>query len=114
MRNIILIGMPGSGKTTFGKAIAERLGRPFIDADDYYGEDISDTPIQIGTTLSELQEVNAQMVHLLTGDNNPAIQTGNPTLAGSTDQLGKTRPEAPKTRAYCFMTIWDRSYKRML
>ena len=25
MRNIILIGMPGSGKTTFGKAIAERL-----------------------------------------------------------------------------------------
>lgn len=38
MRNIILIGMPGSGKTTFGKAIAERLGRPFIDADDYLEE----------------------------------------------------------------------------
>ena len=71
----------------------------FIDADDYYGEDISDTPIQIGTTLSELQEVNAQMVHLLTGDNNPAIQTGNPTLAGTTDQLGKTRPEAPSMGA---------------
>ena len=27
-----------SGKTTFGKAIAERLGRPFIDADDYLEE----------------------------------------------------------------------------
>lgn len=35
MKNIVLIGMPGSGKTTFGKAIAEILSRTFIDADDY-------------------------------------------------------------------------------
>lgn len=33
-KNIILIGMPGSGKTTFGKALAEQLHRPFFDADD--------------------------------------------------------------------------------
>ena len=32
--NIIIIGMPGSGKTTFGKALAKRLNRPFFDADD--------------------------------------------------------------------------------
>ncbi len=32
--NIVLIGMPASGKTTVGKALAERLGRPFIDADE--------------------------------------------------------------------------------
>lgn len=31
--NIILIGMPGSGKTTVGRALASALGRPFIDAD---------------------------------------------------------------------------------
>ncbi len=31
--NIVLIGMPASGKTTVGKALAEKLGRPFIDAD---------------------------------------------------------------------------------
>lgn len=31
--NIILIGMPGSGKTTVGKLIAERLGRPYISTD---------------------------------------------------------------------------------
>jgi shikimate dehydrogenase len=33
-RNIILIGMPGCGKTSIGKEIAEITGRPFIDTDD--------------------------------------------------------------------------------
>ena len=32
--NLILIGMPGCGKTTKGKIIAEKLGREFIDADE--------------------------------------------------------------------------------
>lgn len=34
MQNIILIGMPGCGKTTVGKALAQRLGRSFVDADE--------------------------------------------------------------------------------
>ena len=33
MENIVLIGMPGCGKTTVGKALAEKLGKKFIDAD---------------------------------------------------------------------------------
>ena len=32
--NVVLIGMPGSGKTTVGEAVARRLGRPFADADE--------------------------------------------------------------------------------
>lgn len=32
-QNIVLIGMPGSGKTTVGQAVAEKLGREFIDTD---------------------------------------------------------------------------------
>ena len=32
--NIVLIGMPGSGKTTVGRALADRLDRPFVDADE--------------------------------------------------------------------------------
>ena len=37
-QNIILIGMPGSGKSTIGKALAEKLGRDFIDTDDVITE----------------------------------------------------------------------------
>ncbi len=33
MQNIVLIGMPGCGKTTLGKALAARLDRSFYDAD---------------------------------------------------------------------------------
>lgn len=33
MENITLIGMPGSGKTTIGKALAQVLGMAFLDSD---------------------------------------------------------------------------------
>lgn len=34
MENIILIGMPGGGKTVVGKALAAKTGKQFVDADD--------------------------------------------------------------------------------
>lgn len=35
-RVVILTGVAGSGKTTIGKALAQRLGCPFYDADDFH------------------------------------------------------------------------------
>ena len=32
--NIVLTGMPASGKTTVGKLLAQKQGRTFIDTDD--------------------------------------------------------------------------------
>jgi gluconokinase len=33
---VVLMGVSGSGKTTVGKELAERLGWPFLDADDFH------------------------------------------------------------------------------
>lgn len=41
---IVLVGMPGSGKSTVGRLVAERLGRPFIDTDVLF-ERLHGTPV---------------------------------------------------------------------
>ena len=47
MKNIVLIGMPGTGKSVVGRALAERLHYAFIDADDLIVE-------TTGKTLPEI------------------------------------------------------------
>ena len=32
-RHIVVVGLMGSGKTTLGRSVAQRLGRPFVDSD---------------------------------------------------------------------------------
>lgn len=33
---VLVLGVSGSGKTTVGKAVAERLGLPFVEGDDFH------------------------------------------------------------------------------
>lgn len=54
VRNIVLIGMPGSGKSTVGKALAERLGRTFIDTDEEFTKKEG---IFAGTYIEQFGEV---------------------------------------------------------
>lgn len=43
MKNIILIGMPGTGKSVVGKALAARLHGTFVDVDDLIVEEADRT-----------------------------------------------------------------------
>ncbi len=45
--NIVLIGMPGSGKTSIGRAVALQLGRSFVDTDELIEE-------RAGMSVSEI------------------------------------------------------------
>ena len=47
MANIVLIGMPGAGKTTIGRKLSKALGRPVLDADNKVVE-------QTGRTIKDL------------------------------------------------------------
>ena len=53
MKNIVLIGMPGCGKSTLGRSLAEMLGRDFIDADPEIEKDA-------GKTIPELFAVSEE------------------------------------------------------
>ena len=51
--NIILVGMPGSGKTTVGKLLSEATGRKFIDTDEMITASQGRTPSEIIKTDGE-------------------------------------------------------------
>ena len=46
-RNVVLIGMPGAGKTSCGKRLARMLGRPFVDIDEAILADTGRSAAQI-------------------------------------------------------------------
>lgn len=51
--NVILVGMPGSGKSTVGDLLANALNRPFFDADSVFAERYGITPANAINTLGE-------------------------------------------------------------
>ena len=51
--NIILVGMPSSGKTTIGKMIAENTSRIFFDSDEEFEKIFSMTPAEAIERLGE-------------------------------------------------------------
>ena len=63
MKNIILIGMMGCGKTTCGRLLARRLGRELVDTDalivEREGRSIPDIFAQSGEDYFRAREVEA-------------------------------------------------------
>ncbi len=53
--SIVLVGMPGSGKSVVGRSIAKKLGREFIDCDREITKRVGRTPAEIISTDGEAE-----------------------------------------------------------
>lgn len=77
MKNIVLIGMPGAGKTTIGGILANNLSMKFCDIDKYIEE-------KTGKTISEIFQdgedafryIEREVVKELSGEAKMVIATG--------------------------------------
>lgn len=79
--NVVLIGMPASGKTTVGKVVAKALGREFIDTDaviESEGLKIADIFKKHGETV--FRDMETQVVKQVTTHTGKVIATGGGTI----------------------------------
>lgn len=76
-KNIILIGMPGCGKTTLGKIISENLGFKFFDIDQYIEEKSGKVISQLFDVSEEhFRSVESEAVNELSKEKTSVISTG--------------------------------------
>lgn len=76
--SIVLTGMPGSGKTTVGKLLAEQLGRRFYDSDDEITSRTGRTPNEIIRADGEaaFRDVERDVIAALSLEPGCVIATG--------------------------------------
>lgn len=76
-KNIVLIGMPGSGKTTIGKILSKKVGLKLIDTDKYI-------ELSTGKTIPELfkegeeafRSIEGETINKLSKEKGIIISTG--------------------------------------
>ncbi len=72
--NLVLIGMPASGKSTVGEALAERTGRTFRDTDRELEKQIGSIPDFIRQNGEEaFRKVEAEVIRSLTSEVHGAV-----------------------------------------
>ncbi len=77
-KNIVLVGMPGCGKTSVGKIIAEKLGRPFHDADDVFTKtyELSPSDVIINEGEEKFRQMESRIISELGKLSGCVISTG--------------------------------------
>ena len=91
--NIILTGFMGTGKTAVGQAVAERLGRWFVDMDAAIerraGKPVSAIFAHDGEAAFRAME--AALCRELAGERNLVIATGGGALVAAANRAGAGR-----------------------
>lgn len=76
-KNVVLIGMPGCGKTTLGKIISKNLGFKFFDVDEYIEKKSGKIISQLFDVSEEyFRSVESEAVYELSKENTSVISTG--------------------------------------
>ncbi len=74
-QHVAIVGMPGSGKTTLGRALAETLNRPFVDTDEEITAKTGKTPADWIRERGEahFREVESQILCDVLGRVSPSV-----------------------------------------
>ncbi len=82
MSTIVLVGVPGAGKTTVGKLLAKELGREFFDSDQVIesraGKNVSDIFTQDGEPA--FRKLEHDVIVELLGSSNAVVALGGGSL----------------------------------
>lgn len=80
--NISLVGMPGAGKTTVGRILAEKLGMEFCDTDEGIEKIAGESPEKIIEKYGEerFREIESETVKSLSALKGAVIVTGGGTI----------------------------------
>jgi shikimate kinase len=108
MKNVVLVGMPGSGKTTLGKKVAEALGRDFIDLDERTAEKEGRSIAEIFLVSGEgyFRECEARCVREVSRLDNAVLSTGGGVV------LRMANVEELKRNGY--LVFIDRSLEKIM
>ena len=85
--NIVLIGMPGSGKSTVGRRIAEETGRVFMDCDSLFESENGIKPSEFLLLFGEntFRKKESAIVTSLRSVRNAVIATGGGVVCNSSN-----------------------------
>ncbi|MGD9887073.1 MAG: shikimate kinase [Bacilli bacterium] len=77
LRNVVLIGMPYSGKTTLGKSLGKGLNRAFYDVDDELKKQGNDLPTLLkSSNLETFRKIEAEVTLNLNKKTSIVLSTG--------------------------------------
>ncbi len=116
---IYLVGMPGSGKSALGRALAKTLNLPFMDTDEELTKKYNKTPEEIILDQGEivLREAERELLNQVLKEEDLLVATGGgfPIFNEIMDRLNENGLTI--YLSYTYETLWSRleeSYDRPL